>query len=202
MPRRCKARTKSGSRCKLNARSGSYKCRIHGKSELIPGRTGVFSGIGALAGHAALRTVGGGVVGAGIGLALSVFMEEDDAMPKKIFVSYDFDNDKKLKDFIIGQSRNADSPFSVIDHSLKEAAPERSWEAKAEAAIKRSDIVLVMVGPQTYRAPGVLKEIAMARRNRVPIVQVIGYKDGNYKAVPGAGQQYRWNWTNLKKLLG
>jgi len=124
-------------------------------------------------------------------------------MPKKrVFVSFDFDNDRKLKEFIIGQSRLADSPFEVIDHSLKEAAPERSWESKAEAAIRRSEIVLVMVGPKTHRAPGVLKEIAMARRNSVPIVQVIGYRDGDYTAVPNAGRLYRWNWENLKKLLG
>ncbi|KZL00520.1 MULTISPECIES: TIR domain-containing protein [unclassified Pseudovibrio] len=122
-------------------------------------------------------------------------------MKKKIFVSFDFDNDKKLKDFIIGQSRLPDSPFEVIDNSLKEAAPERDWEVKANTAIKRSDIVIVMVGPQTYRAGGVLKEIKMARDADKKVVQVIGYKDGNYTAVPGAGQLYRWNWENLKKLL-
>lgn len=121
---------------------------------------------------------------------------------KRVFVSFDFDNDKVLKDFVIGQSRLPDSPFDVIDHSLREAAPEQTWEAKAEAAIKRSDIVLVMVGPRTYNCPGVLKEVQIARRNGIPIVQVIGYRDGDYTAVPNAGRLYRWNWDNLKKLLG
>jgi Thoeris protein ThsB, TIR-like domain len=124
------------------------------------------------------------------------------AMPKKrVFVSFDFDNDKVLKDFIIGQSRLADSPFEVIDTSLKEAAPMATWEEKARAAIRRSDIVVVMVGPNTHRAPGVLKEIAMARQAGVKIVQIIGYKDGNYTPVPNAGELYRWNWDNLKRLL-
>lgn len=122
-------------------------------------------------------------------------------MKKKVFVSFDFDNDKRLKDFIIGQSRLPDSPFEIIDNSLKEAAPERDWEAKANAAIKRSDIVIVMVGPQTYRAQGVLKEVGMAQTENKKIVQVIGYKDGDYTPVKGAGQLYRWNWDNLKKLL-
>ncbi len=123
-------------------------------------------------------------------------------MSTKVFVSFDFDNDKKLKDFIIGQSRLADSPFEITDHSLKEAAPEHNWEAKAGTAIARSDIVLVMVGPHTYRAQGVLKEIRMARARNKKIVQIIGYKDGNYTAVPDAGRLYSWNWDNLKKLLG
>ncbi len=120
---------------------------------------------------------------------------------KKVFVSFDFDNDKVLKDFIIGQARLPDSPFEVIDFSLKEAAPMKTWEEKARTAIKRSDIVLVMVGSKTYRAPGVLKEVKIAREEGVQIVQVIGYKDGNYTSVPDAGRLYAWNWDNLKRLL-
>lgn len=121
---------------------------------------------------------------------------------KRVFVSFDFDNDRVLKDFIIGQARLPDSPFEVIDTSLKEAAPLKTWEDKANAAIKRSDIVLVMVGSYTHRAPGVLKEVAMARAAKVPIVQVIGHKDASPIPVPDAGQLYKWNWDNLKKLLG
>lgn len=123
-------------------------------------------------------------------------------MPKKrVFVSFDFDNDRTLKEFIIGQSRLADSPFQVIDTSLKEAAPMKTWQDKARAAIGRSDLVLVMVGPKTHKAPGVLKEVAMAREANIPIVQIIGYKDGDYTPVPNAGRLYRWNWDNLKNLL-
>jgi hypothetical protein len=123
-------------------------------------------------------------------------------MKKKVFVSFDFDNDKKLKDFIIGQSCLSDSPFEVIDNSLKEAAPEKDWEAKANVAIRRSDIVIVMVGPNTHRAHGVLKEVRMAQAANKQIVQVIGYKNGDYTPIEGAGRLYRWNWENLKKLLG
>ncbi len=121
---------------------------------------------------------------------------------KRVFVSFDFDNDKALKDFIVGQARNPDSPFEIIDTSLKEAAPMKTWEEKARLAIRRSDLVLVMVGPNTHRAPGVLKEVDMARAEGKPIVQVIGYRDGNYTPVPNAGRLYRWDWDNLKKLLG
>lgn len=59
-----------------------------------------------------------------------------------------------------------------------------------------------MVGKSTYRAPGVLKEVRMAREEGKKIVQVIGYRDGNYTAVPDAGFLYKWNWDNLKKILG
>lgn len=121
---------------------------------------------------------------------------------KRVFVSYDFDNDKTLKDFIVGQARLSDSPFEIIDFSLKEAAPLKTWEEKAQAAIKRSEIVLVMVGRNTHKASGVLKEVRIAGEEGKTIVQVIGYKEGDYTAVPDAGRLYRWNWENLKKILG
>ena len=106
----------------------------------------------------------------------------------KAFISFDFDNDKTLKEFVIGQAKLEDSPFEVCDWSMKEAAPEKDWEKKAEARIKRCDIVLVMVGPKTHKAPGVLKEVKMARDNEKRIVQVIGYREGDYTPVPDAGR--------------
>jgi len=121
---------------------------------------------------------------------------------KKVFVSFDFDNDKVLRDFIIGQAKLGDSPFEVSDYSLKEAAPEKDWEAKARAAISRSDVFIVMLGSKTIDAPGVLKEVAMAQEFNKTRFQVVGYKDGSADwAVPGAGRTYAWSWENLKRLL-
>ncbi|MBX3018531.1 MAG: TIR domain-containing protein [Bdellovibrionaceae bacterium] len=120
---------------------------------------------------------------------------------KGVFVSFDFDNDRILKEFLIGQSKLEDSPFSVVDHSLKEEKPEATWEAEAEKRIKRCDLVIVMVGDKTHAAPGVKKEVAMAAKHQKKIVQIIGYKDGNPTPVPNAGTLYKWNWENLKNLL-
>lgn len=120
----------------------------------------------------------------------------------KVFVSFDFDNDRVLKDFIIGQARLPDSPFNVQDHSLKEAAPQLLWETKARAAIARCDKFIVMLGSRTASAPGVRKEIRMATALGKPRFQIIGYRDGSSTwAVPGGGRVYRWDWSNLKKLL-
>ena len=121
---------------------------------------------------------------------------------KKVFVSFDFDNDKVLKDFLIGQAKLEDSPFEVADHSLKEAAPERNWLAKAAAAINRADVLIIMLGPKTKTASGVLKEVKVANELNRSRFQIIGYKDGSADwAVPNGGRTYRWDWKNLKKLL-
>ena len=119
----------------------------------------------------------------------------------RVFISFDFDNDRVLKEFIIEQAKRDDSPFEISDLSLKEAAPMKTWEDKARAAIRRSEIVMVMVGPQTYKAPGVLKEVQIARDAPVRIVQIIGYKDTSPTPVPNAGRLYKWNWENLKNIL-
>ena len=121
---------------------------------------------------------------------------------KRVFVSFDFDNYKTLKDFIIGQARNRDSPFEVADHSLKEAAPQRDWINKAKAAITRSDVFIIMLGSKTRFASGVKKEVEIANDLGKKKFQIIGYKGGteNWR-VPNGGRVYSWNWENLKKLL-
>lgn len=121
---------------------------------------------------------------------------------KRVFVSFDFDNDKTLQDFIVGQARLPDSPLEVADHSLKEAQPERDWQATARGAISRSDIFILMLGPHTRTAGGVLKDVKMANELAKRRFQIIGYRDGSETwAVPGGGRTYRWSWDNLKKLL-
>lgn len=120
---------------------------------------------------------------------------------KRVYVSFDYDRDKGLKGFIQGQASNPETPFQIVDWSLKEAAPERNWKKKARERIKRSDLVMVVAGPKTRSAPGVRDEVTMAREEGVPVVQMIGYKKKKCPRVANAGRRYRWTYENLKKLL-
>lgn len=120
---------------------------------------------------------------------------------QKVYICFDFDQDKGLKDLLIAQCRNENCPFDIIDASLKEATPEKDWEDKAFERIKRADTVLVLLGHKTYWAPGVLKEVKMARSLGKKVIQLIGYKDHKYKRVPGGGVLYSWTWGNLNKLF-
>ncbi len=121
---------------------------------------------------------------------------------KKVFISFDFDNDKTLKEFIVGQAKNSDSPFEISDHSLKEAAPEKDWLDKASRAIGRADVFIIMLGSKTRFASGVKKELGVAIEKGKTKFQIIGYKGGSSTwAVPNGGRVYSWSWENLKKLL-
>ena len=123
-------------------------------------------------------------------------------MTKRVFVSFDFDNDSGIKNFVMSQAKLPTSPFSGADWSMKEAAPQHNWENEAENRIKQCDIILIMVGKQTYKASGVLKEVELARKYNKQIAQIIAYPNLiNPTPVPNAGRLYRWNWDNLKTLL-
>ena len=118
---------------------------------------------------------------------------------KRIFVSFDYDKDKNKKNLLVGQSRNKRTPFKVSDYSLKEAAPKKKWESKARDKIKHSDKVIVLLGKQTHRAPGVKKEVRIARQEKKPITQITS--DPKNKSVSKAGKRRKWNWDNLSKEL-
>jgi hypothetical protein len=197
--KRCEANIKSGRRCLNAPMQNSEFCSVH-QDEISSGNV-VAVTVGSVIGNALLPGLGGILLGGLAGSWVRSIVKDTNMKKSRVFISFDFDHDRALKDFILGQAKLSDSPFEVIDHSLKEAAPEVQWESKARAAIRRADIVLVMVGPYTHKANGVLKEVAMAREAGIKIVQIIGYKDSNYTPVPNAGRLYSWSWENLKLLL-
>jgi hypothetical protein len=122
------------------------------------------------------------------------------AQKKRVFVSFDFDNDQNLKHLLVGQSQNKDVPFVFADWSMKEAAKQSQWRAEARARIRCCDIVIVLLGNDTHKAPGVLAEVEITRDEQVNIVQVRP-QNSNATPVDGAGRLYLWTWDNLVKLL-
>lgn len=119
---------------------------------------------------------------------------------KRVFISFDYDNDLSLKNLLAGQAKKDDSPFEISDWSMKEAAPEKDWLDKAESRIKRSEIIVVVLGSKTHKATGVKKEVKLARDNKIRIVQ-IKVQDTNPIKVQDAGIVYDWTWENLKNIL-
>ena len=119
---------------------------------------------------------------------------------RRIFASFDYDNDLDLKNALIGQARLPDSPFEVIDFSLKESQPESEWERKARDAIKRAETVIILLGSRTHSASGVKKEVRFATDEGKHRFQ-LKPQDKNPQSVLGGGVVYNWTWDNLRKLL-
>jgi hypothetical protein len=123
---------------------------------------------------------------------------------KRVFVSFDYDNDEFLKTALIGQAKNDDSPFELADHSIKEQL-SGDWKEKAKARIKRTDLVIVMCGLNTNTASGVSAELKIAQEQEVPYFLLAGYA-GKKCVKPVASlnsdKLYNWTWDNLKTLVG
>lgn len=85
-------------------------------------------------------------------------------MAKRVFISFDYDNDTVLKEFLVGQSRLPDSPFMISDWSIKVASP--GWKEEARRRIRTSDTVAVICGLYTHKAVGVATEVTTVSRKR------------------------------------
>ncbi|MEV3905528.1 hypothetical protein AB0K11_24690 [Mycobacterium sp. NPDC050551] len=124
-------------------------------------------------------------------------------MPTRVFISFDYDHDSVLKEFLIGQSKLPDSPFQISDTSITVATP--NWRQVARNRIKSSDTVAVICGQHTHTAAGVAAEVEIAQEESISYFLLKGYKDVTcYKPTSAYSSDgmYPWTWDNLKILVG
>ena len=120
----------------------------------------------------------------------------------RVYISFDYDHDVDLKNLLVGQAKNDDSPFSIADWSIKEASSD--WKEEARERIKRSDQVAVICGEYTDAAAGVSEEIKIARGEEKPYFLLWGHADKTCKkpkAALDSDKIYKWTWDNLKNLI-
>jgi hypothetical protein len=123
---------------------------------------------------------------------------------KRVFVSFDYDNDARLKDLLVGQSKHPDSPFELADWSIKEHLTG-DWKEKARNRIRSVDVVCVLCGEKTHTATGVAAELALAQEEKKEYFLLRGYSDKTCTKPTTAkpsDKMYNWTWDNLKKLIG
>lgn len=123
---------------------------------------------------------------------------------KRVFISFDFDHDEDLRNLLVGQSKNPDSPFELADWSVKEHMTG-DWKAKVRTRIKSVDQVLVICGQHTHTAAGVAVELSIAKEEKKPYFLLWG-RNGKTCTKPTSADAsdkiYEWTWENLKKLIG
>ncbi|MFH1851466.1 MAG: TIR domain-containing protein [Candidatus Neomarinimicrobiota bacterium] len=122
---------------------------------------------------------------------------------KRTFISFDYDHDLDLKNLLVGQAKNADSPFEIADFSIKEAISE-DWKKKARTRIKGCDVVIVICGEHTDTASGVSVEVEITQEEKVNYFLLWG-RSGKTCKKPKAAKSsdtiYKWTWDNLKSLI-
>jgi hypothetical protein len=119
-----------------------------------------------------------------------------------VFISFDYDYDARLKDLLVGQAKNKNSPFFIEDWSIK--TESRGWKAEAKNRIQRSRVVIVLCGRHTSKAAGVAAEVQIAREVGARYVLLRGYADGKVERPAGTSwffdTLHDWTWDNLLKL--
>lgn len=121
----------------------------------------------------------------------------------KVFISFDYDYDTDLRDFLVGQSKNPDSPFEIENWSLKEPL-SGDWKEKIRTRIRRTDQVIVICGHYTDKATGVSVELSITQEEKKPYFLLAGRREGVNKKPRSASDSdklYKWTWDNLKLLI-
>ncbi len=122
---------------------------------------------------------------------------------KRVFSSFDAEHDEDLKILLIGQSKNPDSPFDMVDWSVKEPFTG-DWKRKVRERIKQVAQMIVICGEHTDTATGVSIELDIARDERIPYFLLWGRSDKTCKKPETAQTSdkiYKWTWDNLKSLI-
>jgi hypothetical protein len=123
--------------------------------------------------------------------------------PVRVFTAFDYDHDQSLKNLLMGQAKNPESPFNMHDWSVKEAFPG-DWKEKVRERISRVDQVIVLCGEHTHTATGVSVELTIAQEEGKPYFLLWGYSGKGCTKPTSARHSdkiYNWTWDNLKSLI-
>lgn len=121
---------------------------------------------------------------------------------KRVFISFAME-DQSLRDFLVGQARNDNSPFEFVDMSVKKPW-DSAWKTNCRTRIKGCDGVLVIVTKNTKEADGQLWEVKCAKEEEIPIRGVWGYKDDKPTSLPTELEGVRivnWTWDNIANWI-
>jgi len=125
------------------------------------------------------------------------------AKPVPAFISFDYDNDDDLRAAFVAQASNPDTPFSIVDHSVKEPLPG-NWKEKVRTRIKRAEQMIVLCGESTHTAAGVSTEVEIAQEEGTPYFLLHCRKDRECtkpRTAKSSDKIYKWTWPNVAALL-
>ena len=118
---------------------------------------------------------------------------------RPIFLSFEFQKDAGRRGTFLGDAK-VNCEFALIDNSLPSAQHDDRWRREAKARIEASVVVIVLLGPDTFNAPGVKDELSLAGEVRCPVVQLMP-QDRNYGLVAKDGAICEYKWKAINRML-
>ncbi|MDP1728439.1 MAG: TIR domain-containing protein [Bacteroidota bacterium] len=122
----------------------------------------------------------------------------------RAFISFDFDHNETEKHLFAGQAKHSKTPFNIEDWSSKSHLPQSQWEKIIEEKIKKSNLLIVLVGKFMASATGAEKEIAFARKNNIPVFGVYVGGANSSSTLPSGLQRNRtisWEWDKIASAI-
>ncbi|MDR1328555.1 MAG: TIR domain-containing protein [Oscillospiraceae bacterium] len=121
-------------------------------------------------------------------------------MAKRIFISFAIE-DENLRNMLVGQARNDNSPFAFVDMSVKQPW-DHAWKTQCRTKIKGCNGVIAIATNNSRSADGQIWEINCAREEGIPVCGVWGHSNQTptIKAMDGVRTVY-WTWDNIKNWL-
>lgn len=116
---------------------------------------------------------------------------------KVVFIAFAIE-DVRIRDMIVGQSLNTETPFEFVDMSVKEAYDEE-WKKKVRTRILRSDGVLAVVSSSSLTSSGQKWELKCAKEEGKKLRGIWAYKDDR-TSLEGVNTMV-WTWDNIAKWI-
>jgi len=126
---------------------------------------------------------------------------------KKVFISYDYDNDKHYKNLLLAWDKNSDFDFSFNDESVDVSVDSNRRDVirrVISGRINDASRFLCIVGEKTHKSSWVKWEIEKAVELKKTIVAVKTAKDNETPlALYGVGARWAlsFNFDAIKKAL-
>lgn len=123
-------------------------------------------------------------------------------MKRRIFISFAIE-DASLRDLLVGQAKNDQSPFEFVDMSVKEPW-DSAWKTKCRTKIKGCDGMIAIVTENTPKADGQLWEIKCATEEGVPVKGIWGHSSDRLSLLPSVLNEIsitNWTWVNISNWL-
>ena len=128
-------------------------------------------------------------------------------MAKKVFISYDYDNDKHYKNMLLAWDANREFDFSLDDQSADVSINSHNADAikrAISAKINAATVFLVLVGSKTHQSSWVRWEIDKAVELKKKIVAVkieAGNKTPDELYGVGASWALSFTFDAIKKAI-
>ena len=123
-------------------------------------------------------------------------------MAKRIFISFAIE-DSNLRDFLVGQARNNNSPFDFVDMSVK-SPWDSEWKTKCRTKIRGCDGIIIIVTQNTKKADGQIWEVMCAIQEGIPGIGLWGHNDEKVSPLPSifvSVKVVNWSWSNIKSFI-